>query len=179
MDQSDPCPSSSDNEAPLLINKADHNKRVEKKVNISIKCHVYFFSSLINKHHFKKNTHTHKKLIQNKKKTNKKKIYLKKHFFTMIILSSINCKSNEDIHIKTSQNLWGKCLSEIKSTFHLEDWVASYLGVLGTALIIIIYAIDKNISEINLPAWHQTPGNCFAQASVWIVMIFAYGIVWV
>lgn len=102
------------------------------------------------------------------------KIYASFVFFAFIIF-----KKEKQIEVKKVESFWKKCLFEIKSTFYLEDWVASYLGVLGTALIIIIYGISYSVPEIEMSAWTQNPSKCFIDVSVWIVIVFAFGIIWV
>jgi len=81
---------------------------------------------------------------------------------------------------QSSYNLW----DEIKSTTKLEDWVASYLGVLGSLIIIIIYVCDPSMGEISMNKWDTNPFDTFKTGSngtYWIIFIvfFCMFVLWV
>lgn len=74
--------------------------------------------------------------------------------------------------------------NELKSTIRMEDWVSSYLGVFGSLIIIIIYAIDPDMGEITMKKWSNNPIDTFKTGSngtYWIIfiIIFAIFVIWV
>ena len=85
---------------------------------------------------------------------------------------------------KEQLSFLAKSWKEIKSTLSLEDWVASYLGVLGSLLIIIIYVCNPAMGEISMKKWDKNPFDTFKTGSngtYWIIfiVIFCMGAIWV
>jgi hypothetical protein len=66
----------------------------------------------------------------------------------------------------------------------LEDWVASYLGVLGSLIIIVIYVCNPAMGEISMKNWDKNPFDTFntgSNGTYWIIfiVIFCMGVIWV
>lgn len=87
---------------------------------------------------------------------------------------------------KNSQkiNFFQEMYEEFKSTFYLEDWLATYLGCFISLVVIIIYLANPNIGPINMVKWDQNPFLCFSTGSngtYFILLIIAYSIfcIWV
>lgn len=81
-------------------------------------------------------------------------------------------------------NFFQEMYEEFKSTFSLEDWLATYLGCFISLVVIIIYLANPDIGPISMVKWEKNPFLTFSTGSngtYFILLIIAYSIfcIWV